>query len=103
MWTDTGVPDIVSVLKRFKFQVRELPPEETVSGKPGFEAIYAARVVIRFDGDLYLDGEPLETPFGPFDINSHDSVHWLIHHFQQIVNTKLGFDANHPLEQVSNP
>jgi hypothetical protein len=95
MWTDTGVSDIVAVLKRFKFQVRELPPEETVSGNPGFEAVYATRITIRFDGDLYIDGEPLLTPMGEFDINSHESVMWLTTHFQEIVNDRLAPHGGH--------
>lgn len=96
MMTETGVSDIVAVLKRFKFQVRELPPEETVSGVPGFSAVYAGKVTIRYDGDLYLDNEPLLTPFGPFDIHEHDCIKWLTQNFQQIVNHKLGTDANNP-------
>lgn len=90
MWTETGVSDIVAVLKRFRFQVRELLPEETVSGKPGFEAVYFNHVTIRYDGDLYVDNEPLETPHGEFNINSHEDIVWLTTNFPMIVNEKLG-------------
>lgn len=74
---ETGLSDLIQELKRYNFDVRELNPEETVSGLAGFQAIKNG-VTIRYDGDLYVNNEPLQTPWGQFDIHIQEHIVWFL-------------------------
>lgn len=81
---DNGLSDIIQELKRFNFDVREMNPEETVSERAGFEAVKNG-VTLRYDGTLYVNNEPLETPWGEFDIAIQDHVTWFLENQDRIV------------------
>lgn len=72
---DNGLSDIIQELKRYNFDIRELNPEDTTSGRAGFVAVKNG-VTVHYDGDLYINNEPVRTPWGDFDINIADHVQW---------------------------
>jgi hypothetical protein len=99
MLTSTGLSDIVAELRRFRFQVQELAPEDTVSGKPGFQATRAG-VTFRYDGTLYMNNEPVETPLGEFDISLHEMVHWFLNNFDRMFKYAAGVSETNPTDDV---
>ena len=81
---DNGLSDIIADLKRYNFDVKELNPEDTVSGRAGFVAVKNG-VTIRYDGGLYVNNEVLETPYGEFDIAIAEHVTWFLTNQDTIV------------------
>lgn len=95
MYTETGLSDIVTALRHFHFQVTEMSDDETVSGQPGFSASRAG-LVFRYDGELYCNNEPVETPYGNFDITSQEIVQWFVENFDRIAKYHTGENQNNP-------
>jgi len=93
---ETGFSDIVQELKRFNYDVKETNPEENVSGMAGFRAVRNG-VTVTYDGGLYINNEPVQTPWGIFELSLQEHVHWFLEHFHALVKDSHDAGVRHHL------
>ena len=80
---------MIRVLKRYRFNVSELGPDQTVSGQQGFTSTRDHLITLNYDGRLLLNNEPVLVPRGPtteseFEIDSPDDLRWFQDHIDMI-------------------